>query len=194
MIVILLDDVGFSDFGCYGGEIRTPNIDALAVGGLRFTGYTTVPMCAPALAALLTGKDPHSVGCGWLTHASPGYPGFQGAETNFFSPGREIGALDDTLILLTSDNGASSIGGPERHRQHLREAHAPHRGPGALASDAEGRCAGRDRLVRGVPGGLGQRLEHAVPLLQAHAIASAAAAMAIDAVPSSSTVSPSGAA
>jgi arylsulfatase len=86
VIVILLDDVGFSDFGCYGGEIRTPNIDALAAGGLRFTGYTTVPMCAPARAALLTGKDPHSVGCGWLTHASPGYPGFQAAEISRDAP------------------------------------------------------------------------------------------------------------
>ena len=86
VIVILLDDVGFSDFGCYGGEIRTPNIDALAAAGLRFTGYTTVPMCAPARAALLTGKDPHSVGCGWLTHANPGYPGFQAAEISRDAP------------------------------------------------------------------------------------------------------------
>jgi len=86
VIVILLDDVGFSDFGCYGGEIRTPNIDALAGAGLRFTGYTTVPMCAPARAALLTGKDPHSVGCGWLTHANPGYPGFQAAEISRDAP------------------------------------------------------------------------------------------------------------
>jgi len=86
VVVILLDDVGFSDFGCYGGEIRTPNIDALAEGGLRMAGYTTVPMCAPARAALLTGKDPHSVGCGWLTHANPGYPGYQAAEISRDAP------------------------------------------------------------------------------------------------------------
>ena len=78
IIVILLDDLGFSDFGCYGGEIRTPHIDRLAANGLRYTGYTTVPMCTPARAALLTGKNPHSVGCGWLTHNDPGYPGYRG--------------------------------------------------------------------------------------------------------------------
>ncbi|MDE2363091.1 MAG: arylsulfatase, partial [Hyphomicrobiales bacterium] len=80
IIVILLDDLGFSDFGCYGGEIATPNIDRLAHRGLRFTNYTTVPMCTPARAAMMTGKNPHSVGCGWLTHADPGYPGYQAGE------------------------------------------------------------------------------------------------------------------
>ena len=62
VIVILLDDLGYSDFGCFGGEIETPNIDSLAANGLRYTGYTTVPMCTPARAAMLTGKNPHSVG------------------------------------------------------------------------------------------------------------------------------------
>lgn len=78
VVVIVLDDLGYSDFGCQGGEIATPQVDALAAGGLRFAGYTTVPMCTPARAALLTGKNPHSVGCGWLTHNDPGYPGYKG--------------------------------------------------------------------------------------------------------------------
>ena len=77
VVVVLLDDLGFSDFGCYGSEIRTPNIDGLAQAGLRFVNYTTVPMCTPARAALMTGKNPHAVGCGWLTHNNPGYPGYQ---------------------------------------------------------------------------------------------------------------------
>jgi arylsulfatase len=80
VVVILLDDLGFSDFGCYGAEIRTPHIDALAAGGLRFSNYTTVPMCTPARAALLTGRNPHAVGCGWLTFNAPGYPGYQAGE------------------------------------------------------------------------------------------------------------------
>jgi arylsulfatase len=80
VVVILLDDLGFSDFGCYGAEIATPNIDRLAANGLRFANYTTVPMCTPARAALLTGKNPHSVGCGWLTFNDPGYPGYRGGE------------------------------------------------------------------------------------------------------------------
>ena len=80
VVVILLDDLGYSDFGCFGAEIRTPAIDALAQGGLRFSNYTTVPMCTPARAALLTGKNPHAVGCGWLTFNLPGYPGYQAGE------------------------------------------------------------------------------------------------------------------
>ena len=86
IVVVLLDDLGFSDFGCYGGEIRTPAIDAVAAAGLRWTGYTTVPMCTPARAALLTGKNPHAVGCGWLTHADPGYPGYQAGEMSPDAP------------------------------------------------------------------------------------------------------------
>ncbi|NBS94549.1 MAG: hypothetical protein EBT08_00065 [Betaproteobacteria bacterium] len=60
VIVILMDDMGYSDLGCFGGDIDTPNIDALAANGLRFTNYTTVPMCTPARAALLTGKNPET--------------------------------------------------------------------------------------------------------------------------------------
>jgi arylsulfatase A-like enzyme len=80
VVVILLDDLGFSDFGCFGAEIPTPAIDRLAAGGLRFSNYTTVPMCTPARAALLTGKNPHAVGCGWLTFNDPGYPGYRAGE------------------------------------------------------------------------------------------------------------------
>ena len=76
IVFIMLDDLGFSDLGCQGGEIATPHIDALAAGGLRFANYTTVPMCSPARAAMLTGKNPHAVGCGWIAHANPGYPGY----------------------------------------------------------------------------------------------------------------------
>ena len=86
IVVILLDDLGFAEVGCYGSEIATPNIDALAEGGLRFTQYTTVPMCAPARAALMTGKNPHSVGVGWLTHNNPGFPGFQAGEISKDAP------------------------------------------------------------------------------------------------------------
>ena len=86
IVVILLDDLGFSDFGCFGAEIRTPAIDALAARGLRFSNYTTVPMCTPARAALLTGKNPHAVGCGWLTFNDPGYPGYRCGEITHDTP------------------------------------------------------------------------------------------------------------
>ena len=55
VVVILADDLGFSDLGCYGGEIRTPNLDGLAAGGLRFTQFTNTARCWPTRAALLTG-------------------------------------------------------------------------------------------------------------------------------------------
>lgn len=67
IIVILVDDMGFSDFGCYGGEIPTPNIDALAKGGLRFTQFYNNARCSPTRAALLTGLNPHQAGMGYLS-------------------------------------------------------------------------------------------------------------------------------
>jgi len=56
IVIIIGDDIGYSDFGCYGGEIETPNIDKLAAHGLRFTQYHTENMCAPTRATLLTGR------------------------------------------------------------------------------------------------------------------------------------------
>ena len=56
IVLIMADDMGYSDIGCYGGEIRTPNIDRLAARGIRFTQYHTENMCAPTRATLLTGR------------------------------------------------------------------------------------------------------------------------------------------
>ncbi|MCO8122137.1 arylsulfatase [Stieleria sp. TO1_6] len=70
--------MGYSDLGCYGGEIETPNIDALAAGGLRFTQFYNQGRCCPTRASLITGLQPHQVGIGHMT-ASPGKPlGFEG--------------------------------------------------------------------------------------------------------------------
>jgi arylsulfatase len=66
VIVILVDDLGFSDFGCYGSEIPTPNIDALAAGGLRFTQFYNTARCSPTRASLITGLYPHQAGLGHL--------------------------------------------------------------------------------------------------------------------------------
>jgi arylsulfatase len=78
VVIVYMDDMGWSDIGCYGSEIATPNIDALAARGLRFTHYTTHPICSPARAALLTGRNAHSVATGWLASNNPGYPGYTG--------------------------------------------------------------------------------------------------------------------
>jgi len=66
IIVIMCDDVGYSDIGCYGGEIETPNLDALAKGGLRFTQFYNTARCCPTRAALLTGLYPHQAGIGHM--------------------------------------------------------------------------------------------------------------------------------
>jgi arylsulfatase len=67
VIVILSDDMGFSDLGCYGGEINTPNLNQLASGGLRFTQFYNTARCCPTRAAILTGLYPHQAGVGHMT-------------------------------------------------------------------------------------------------------------------------------
>jgi arylsulfatase A-like enzyme len=66
ILVILLDDMGWSDFGCYGSEIPTPHIDELAAGGLRFTQFYNTARCSPTRASLMTGLYPHQAGMGHL--------------------------------------------------------------------------------------------------------------------------------
>jgi arylsulfatase A-like enzyme len=78
IVIVFMDDMGWADIGCYGSEIDTPNIDALARRGIRFNHYTTHPICSPARAALLTGRNAHSVATGWLANNNPGFPGYFG--------------------------------------------------------------------------------------------------------------------
>lgn len=79
LVVILVDDMGFSDIGCFGSEIPTPNLDRLATDGLRFTQFYATPRCSPTRAALLTGLYPHQAGMGWLDNkAEPDSRGFHG--------------------------------------------------------------------------------------------------------------------
>jgi arylsulfatase A-like enzyme len=78
VVVILVDDMGFSDIGCYGSEIPTPNLNALAADGLRFTQFYNTGRCCPTRAALLTGLYSHQAGIGHMTgdYGKPGYRGF----------------------------------------------------------------------------------------------------------------------
>ena len=77
VLVVLADDLGFSDLGCYGGEIPTPRLDALAAGGLRFTQCYNSSRCCPSRASLLTGLTPHQAGIGRFVGrgSAPGYLG-----------------------------------------------------------------------------------------------------------------------
>lgn len=78
IVLIMADDMGFSDIGCYGGEIRTPNIDGLAENGLRYTQFYNNARCCPTRASLMTGLYPHQAGMGWMTAAHLGSPQYQG--------------------------------------------------------------------------------------------------------------------
>lgn len=78
IVLILADDLGFSDLGCFGGEIQTPNLDQLATGGLRFTQYYNSARCCPSRASLLSGLYPHQAGVGEMDEdrETPGYRGY----------------------------------------------------------------------------------------------------------------------
>ena len=66
IILIMADDMGYSDIGCYGSEIETPNLDRLAAGGLRFTQFYNTARCCPTRASLLTGLYQHQAGMGGM--------------------------------------------------------------------------------------------------------------------------------
>lgn len=77
IIVILADDLGYSDLGCYGGEVETPNLDKLAAQGIRFTNFYNTSRCCPTRAALLTGLYNQQAGIGEMT-TDRGLPGYRG--------------------------------------------------------------------------------------------------------------------
>ena len=82
VVVILLDDTGFSQLGCYGSSIETNNIDALADGGLQFTNFHVTPLCSPTRASLLTGRSQHAVGMRAVSNFRTGFPNMLGHITN----------------------------------------------------------------------------------------------------------------
>jgi arylsulfatase A-like enzyme len=91
VVIVLMDDMGFSDIGPFGSEIDTPNLDRLAARGVRFTNYHTSPVCSPSRAALLTGLNPHRAGFGFVANADPGFPGFT------FEIARDVPTLAEQL-------------------------------------------------------------------------------------------------
>ena len=78
IVLIMVDDMGFSDLGCYGGEIDTPNLDKLAGDGLRYTQCYNMARCCPTRASLLTGLYPHKTGMGFMATIDAGKPGYRG--------------------------------------------------------------------------------------------------------------------
>jgi arylsulfatase len=78
VVVIVLDDLGFGQLGCFGSDIATPHIDRLAAGGLRYSSFHVTSLCSPTRASLLTGRNHHAVGMGFLTDIPIGFPGYNG--------------------------------------------------------------------------------------------------------------------
>ncbi|PSR22496.1 MAG: arylsulfatase [Sulfobacillus acidophilus] len=95
ILIIILDDTGWSDFGCFGSEIATPAIDRLAARGLQYTEFHVTPLCSPTRACLLTGRNHHAVGMRFLSDVDTGFPNSRGA----------VATNVDTLPRLLSDLG-----------------------------------------------------------------------------------------
>src|SRR5450631_3978375 len=91
VVLIVLDDVGFAQLGCYGSDIATPVIDGLAAGGVRLANFHTTALCSPTRACLLTGRNQHRNGMGRVADLAIGFPGYNG------SPPKENGYLSEIL-------------------------------------------------------------------------------------------------
>ena len=91
VVLIVLDDVGFAQLGCYGSDIETPFIDAVAAEGVRLTNFHTTALCSPTRACLLTGRNHHRSGMGRVADLATGFPGYWGR------PPRENGFLSEML-------------------------------------------------------------------------------------------------
>lgn len=114
IVYIVLDDVGFAHLGCYGSDIATPNMDRLAAGGLRYTGFHTTAMCSPTRASLLSGRQHHAAGVGAVAEFAVGFPGYQGALTRRAA----------TLAEMLGPRGYSTLAVGKWHLMPLRDATA----------------------------------------------------------------------
>src|SRR3712207_5247517 len=99
VIWIMIDDVGFGASSAFGGLIPTPTFDSLANNGLRYTNFHTAAICAPTRAALLTGRNSHSVGMGLFTETAIGTPGYNG----------RIPFEDGTIAEIFKENGYNTF-------------------------------------------------------------------------------------
>jgi arylsulfatase len=114
IVVILLDDVGFAQLGCYGSNIETPVIDGLADNGLRFNNFHTTAMCSPTRASLLTGRNHHSAGMGAIVEWSTGFPGYRG----------ELSKRTATLAEILRPHGYNSFAVGKWHLMRMTSATA----------------------------------------------------------------------
>ena len=114
VVYIVLDDVGFAQFGCYGSTIDTPNMDRLAANGLRYTNYHTTTLCSPSRACLLTGRNHHTVGMRSVSNWARAYPNGRGAISNRAA----------TVAQLLKDRGMATFAVGKWHLAPMSETSA----------------------------------------------------------------------
>jgi arylsulfatase len=114
VVLVVLDDTGFSHFGCYGSTIATPNIDALAAGGLRYTSFHTTALCSPTRACLLTGRNHHAVGMRAISNFDTGFPNMRGAMPRSAA----------TIAEVLRDNGYATFAAGKWHLAPMSECSA----------------------------------------------------------------------
>jgi arylsulfatase A-like enzyme len=118
VVMVVLDDVGFAQFGCYGSELATPTIDRLAAGGLRSTGFHTTALCSPTRACLLSGRNHHAVGMRGVSNWNTGFPHMRGGITPKAA----------TIAELLRDHGYATYAAGKWHLAPMEECSAagPH--------------------------------------------------------------------
>jgi len=111
VVVIVLDDTGFAQLGCFGSDIETPNIDRLAAGGLRYTNFHTTALCSPTRACLLTGRNHHSVGMRFVSNIDSGFSNCRGV----------ISPKAATMAEVLRDNGYGTFAVGKWHLATLED-------------------------------------------------------------------------
>ena len=114
VVIVLLDDTGFAQMGCFGSEIDTPNIDALAAGGLQFTNFHVTPLCSPTRAALLTGRAQHKAGMRSVSNFRTGFPHMLG----------HVSTRTATMAEVLRDQGYATFAVGKWHLAPMEECSA----------------------------------------------------------------------
>jgi arylsulfatase len=114
VVIVLLDDTGFAQFGCYGSDIDTPNVDALAANGLQYTNFHVTPLCSPSRAALLTGRQHHEAGMRGLSNFRTGFPNMLG----------HISTKTATIAEVLRDRGYATFALGKWHLAPMEECSA----------------------------------------------------------------------
>ena len=115
VVIVVLDDVGFAQLGCFGSDIATPNLDRLADRGLRYTNFHTTALCSPTRACVLTGRNHHTAGMGRIADLATGFPGYDAQIP------RSVGFLPE--MLTPHGYAAWAVG-----KWHLTPEHETHLG------------------------------------------------------------------